>query len=85
MPSMTSPSWLLTIQGRSGLAQAWADSERAMLRYQKPPAKFSAAITRKSAAHASTPYERQMSPAAAATLPPIMCPAPKKRGWRCLL
>jgi len=56
-----------------------------MLRYQKPPAKFSAAITRKSAAHASTPYERQMSPAAAATLPPIMCPAPKKRGWRCLL
>jgi hypothetical protein len=38
-------------QPASDQAQARADGERAMAMYQQPPARFSAAITRKNAAH----------------------------------
>src|ERR1700733_199666 len=53
-----------------------------MLRYQEPPAKFSAAMTRKKAAHPQALYARQMMPAAAATAPPTMRAAPQKPMWR---
>jgi hypothetical protein len=47
--------------------------------YQEPPARFSAPIIRKKAAHPLTPYERHMTPAAPATLPPAIRVSPKAR------
>ena len=49
-----------------------ADVDPATAMYQQPPARFSAAIVRKRAAHASAAYQRHTMPAAAATMPPAM-------------
>jgi hypothetical protein len=63
-------------------AQARAAAERAIVRYQQPPAKFSAASARKKAAHPWALYETQMMPAAAWTLPPAKHANPKARARR---
>ena len=45
---ISASDWSIASPGR---AQVRGDVERAILRYQEPPARFSAPITRKRAAH----------------------------------
>jgi hypothetical protein len=67
---------------RVGQAQDRADAERAMVRYQQPPARFSAPRTTKKAAHAWAPYERSRTPPTASKLPQAIRVTPEARRWR---